>query len=69
MQFAVTRALIGQMVRHEGEPAPAADVSGPWYSLAQHFVIETGDNRLPKPPISGKAAAERPVLTVLQRRP
>ena len=69
VQFAVTRALIGQMVRHEGGPAPAPDVSGPWCSLDHHFVIEPGDNRLPRPPISAKAEGARPVLEVLGRRP
>ena len=68
VQFAVTRALIGQMVRHDDQPAPAADVSGPWYSLDHHFVIEPGENRLPRPPISGKAEGARPVLAVLGRR-
>ncbi len=50
VQFGVTRALIGNFVRHEG-PAPAADVSGEWYSLDQTFVMEGGKSRLPKPPI------------------
>ena len=68
-QFAVTRALIGQYVLHGNEAAPAPDVSGDWYSLDFHFVIEAGDNRLPKPPITGKAGGERPVREVLERRP
>ena len=68
VQFAVTRALIGQMQRHDDGPAPAADVSGPWYTLDHHFVIEPGERHLPKPPISGKAEGERPVLAVLARR-
>jgi hydroxyquinol 1,2-dioxygenase len=54
VQFAVTKALIGQYVRHDGEAAPAPDVSGAWYSLDHHFVIEAGEATLPKPPISGK---------------
>lgn len=49
VQFGVTRALIGDYVRHDG-PA-AADVSGEWYSLDQTFVMEPGKSRLPKPPI------------------
>jgi hydroxyquinol 1,2-dioxygenase len=69
VQFAVTPALIGQMVRHEDEPAPAPEVSGPWYSLEHHFVIEPGERRLPKPPISAKADGDRPALAVLARRP
>jgi len=50
VQFGVTRALIGNYVRREG-PAPAADVTGAWYSLNQTFVMEKGKSRLPKPPI------------------
>ncbi len=50
VQFGVTRALIGDYVRHDGG-APAADVSGEWYSLDQTFVMEPGVAKLPKPPI------------------
>ena len=50
VQFGVTRALIGDYVRHEGA-APAPDVKGEWYSLDQTFVMEPGKSRLPKPPI------------------
>jgi catechol 1,2-dioxygenase len=49
-QFGVTRALIGDYVRHDG-PAPAPDVKGAWYALDQTFVMEPGQSRLPKPPI------------------
>ena len=49
-------------------PAPAADVTGPWYSLDHHFVIEPGDASLPKPPITGKAEGPRPQLAILERR-
>jgi catechol 1,2-dioxygenase len=49
-QFGVTRALIGNYVRHDGN-APAPDVTGEWYSLEQVFVMEAGEARLPKPPI------------------
>jgi hydroxyquinol 1,2-dioxygenase len=49
-QFGVTRALIGDYVRHDGS-APAPDVKGEWYSLDQTFVMEAGKSRLPKPPI------------------
>ncbi len=71
VQFAVTPALIGHYVLHDSahEAAPDADVQGPWYTLAHHFVIEPGETRLPKPPISGGTrTGERPVLTVLERR-
>lgn len=67
VQFAVTRALIGQYVRHEGG-CPAADVSGPWYSLEHRFTLAPGESRLPRPPITGKASGPRPSLDVLQRR-
>jgi catechol 1,2-dioxygenase len=50
VQFGVTRALVGNYVRHDG-PAPASDVTGEWYSLDQTFVMEPGKSRLPKPPI------------------
>ena len=50
VQFGVTRALIGDYVRHDG-PAPAADVTGEWYSLDQTFVMEPGKSLMPKPPI------------------
>jgi len=50
VQFGVTKALIGDYVRHDG-PAPAADVKGEWYSLDQTFVMEPGKASLPKPPI------------------
>jgi catechol 1,2-dioxygenase len=50
VQFGVTKALIGDYVRHEGQ-APAPDVKGEWYSLDQTFVMEPGKARLPKPPI------------------
>ena len=62
VQFGVTRHLVGDYVRHENEPAPAADVSGPWYSLDFSFVMEAGTSRLPRPPISGKARGERPKI-------
>ncbi len=54
VQFGVTRALVGNYVRHENEKAPAPDVTGPWYSLDYTFVMEPGEARLPKPPITGK---------------
>jgi hydroxyquinol 1,2-dioxygenase len=50
VQFGVTRALIGDYVRHDG-PAPAGDVKGEWYSLDQTFVMEPGKSRMPRPPI------------------
>jgi catechol 1,2-dioxygenase len=61
-QFGVTRHLIGDYVRHDSGPAPAADVTGPWYSLDYTFVMEAGTSRLPRAPISGKARGERPKI-------
>jgi catechol 1,2-dioxygenase len=43
-QFGVTQALIGNFVSHGDE-----------YSLEFTFVIEPGESRLPKPPITAKA--------------
>ncbi|WP_397473861.1 dioxygenase [Pusillimonas sp.] len=66
-QFGVTRALVADYVPHENEPAPAADVTGLWYTLKRHFIIEPGEASLPKPPITGKAEGPRPERAVLQR--
>jgi hydroxyquinol 1,2-dioxygenase len=60
VQFGVTRALIGNYVRHENEPAPAPDVEGPWYSFEYTFAMEQGEAKLPRPPISGKAVIQTP---------
>ncbi len=48
--FGVTRALVGDYVRHD-DKAPADDVEGPWYSLDYTFVMEHGLATLPHPPI------------------
>ncbi|HTV37369.1 MAG TPA: dioxygenase [Xanthobacteraceae bacterium] len=67
VQFGVTRHLIGKYIGHDAsERAPAADVTVPWYSLAHTFVMERGEARLPKPPISGKAEGERPQIPHLE---
>jgi len=71
VQFAVTKALIANYVRHDtgdGDPAPDDDVRGTWYSLDQHFVIEKGEARLPRVPISGKSTAEAPLPERLPSR-
>jgi catechol 1,2-dioxygenase len=62
VQFGVTRHLIGNYVLHESGKAPAADVKGPWYSLDHDFVMEAGDSKLPRAPISGKAQGDRPKI-------
>ena len=61
VQFGVTQALVGNYIRHE-------DAAGPWYSLDQTFVIEPGEAALPRVPITGKAAGERPELVRLERK-
>jgi catechol 1,2-dioxygenase len=66
VQFGVTEALTGHYIAHD-DAAPATDVMGRWFSLDHHFVIEPGQARLPNPPITGKAAGDRPQLTVLER--
>ena len=48
--FGVTRRLVGDYRKHT-EKAPAADVSGEWYSLEYTFVMEPGQSVLPAPPI------------------
>jgi catechol 1,2-dioxygenase len=67
VQFGVTRALVGNYVHHENEPAPDPDVTGPWYSLEFTFTIESGDAKLPRAPITGKAEGKRVQLEILKR--
>ena len=67
VQFGVTQTLVGHYVRHEGDAAPAPDVTGPWYSLEHTFVVEAGEAALPRAPITGKATGDRPTLAVLKR--
>jgi catechol 1,2-dioxygenase len=66
VQFGVTRHLIGNIVRHDGPRAGAPDVKAPWYSLEHTFVMEKGEARLPRPPITGKAQGERPQIPHLE---
>ena len=68
VQFGVTRKLVGNYVRHENEAPPAADVSGPWYSLDYTFTIETGEAKLPRPPITAKAEGAKTKLEILKRK-
>ena len=51
VQFGVTRALVGDYVRHENEKAPAPDVKGEWFSLDYTFGMEPGEAKLPRAPI------------------
>jgi catechol 1,2-dioxygenase len=51
VQFGVTRALIGNFLRHD-EPHPRADdVAAPWYALVHTLTMETGEAVLPRLPI------------------
>jgi catechol 1,2-dioxygenase len=51
VQFGVTKALLGNFVRHD-EPHPIApDVAPPWYSLDHLYRMEAGEAVLPRPPI------------------
>jgi protocatechuate 3,4-dioxygenase beta subunit len=56
VQFGVTRALLGDYVRHD-EPSAELGFAAPWYSLDQHFVLERGEARRPVAPIRSKALA------------
>jgi hydroxyquinol 1,2-dioxygenase len=71
VQFGVTPALIGRYTRHDAaaEPAPDPEVTGAWYSLEHRFVIEPGDSKLPKPPITGKATGGVQLPEILERTP
>jgi catechol 1,2-dioxygenase len=48
--FGVTKKLVGDFKKQTGK-APAADVSGDWYSLDYTFFMEAGEAALPTPPI------------------
>jgi protocatechuate 3,4-dioxygenase beta subunit len=56
VQFGVTRALIGNYLRHD-HPSPELGPATPWYSLDQRFVLEPGEARRPAAPIRAKATA------------
>jgi protocatechuate 3,4-dioxygenase beta subunit len=56
VQFGVTRALIGNYVRHD-EPSPELNFPAPWYSLDQRFTLEPGEARRPSAPIRAKVAS------------
>jgi protocatechuate 3,4-dioxygenase beta subunit len=56
VQFGVTRALIGNYIRHD-EPSAEMGFAAPWYSLDQHFTLEAGEARRPVAPIRAKAQA------------
>jgi protocatechuate 3,4-dioxygenase beta subunit len=56
VQFGVTRALIGNYIRHD-EASRELGFAAPWYSLDQRFVLEAGEARRPAAPIRAKVTA------------
>jgi len=50
-QFGVTRALLGDYVRHDEAHPSDAKIRAPWYSLDHIYVMEPGEAKLPQPPI------------------
>jgi protocatechuate 3,4-dioxygenase beta subunit len=55
VQFGVTRALIGNYIRHN-QPSAELGFAAPWYSLDQRFTLEAGEARRPVAPIRGKVS-------------
>jgi catechol 1,2-dioxygenase len=51
VQFGVTKALIGNYVRHDDAHMGVHSVTSPWYSLDYVYSMEPGETVLPKPPI------------------
>lgn len=61
VQFGVTRALVGNYVRHAGRDPRFGENAGEiWYSLEHTLAIEPGAPRLPVPPIREKATGGVP---------
>jgi catechol 1,2-dioxygenase len=58
VQFGVTRALIGDFVRHE-VPSVALGLAAPYYSLEQTLRLEPGHARRPRAPIQAQAPPAR----------
>jgi protocatechuate 3,4-dioxygenase beta subunit len=54
VQFGVTRALLGDYVRHD-KANPELGFTAPWYALDQRLVLEAGQSGRPVAPIRGKA--------------
>jgi hydroxyquinol 1,2-dioxygenase len=61
VQFGVTQRLIGDYQL-------MGDKKNPWYQLHYQFVVEAGESKLPKPPITAKSEAPRPKLEVFTAR-
>jgi hydroxyquinol 1,2-dioxygenase len=58
VQFGVTQRLVGNYQIHD-------EKTDPWYSLHYQFVIEAGESKIPKPPITAKSQSPRPKLEIL----
>ncbi len=50
-QFGVTRALMGDYLRHDDPRPDDPSAATPWYSLDYTYVMEPGEALLPRPPI------------------
>jgi catechol 1,2-dioxygenase len=51
VQFGVTKALLGNYVRHDAPHPSDPTVKAPWYALDYTYVMEPGETIMPKPPI------------------
>ena len=51
VQFGVTKALIGNFVRHDEAHPADSSAAAPWYSLDHVYRLEPGEAVLPRPPI------------------
>ena len=71
VQFGVTKALLGDYVRHEQGAPPAPGVTAPWYTLDYTFHMERGKAALPRAPIQDKAKSMemRPEFLASSRAP
>ena len=50
-QFGVTKALLGDYIRHEEPHLSDPAIGAPWYSLDCTYVMEPGETKLPAAPI------------------
>jgi catechol 1,2-dioxygenase len=51
VQFGVTRALVGNFIRHSEPSVDFPDMPTPWFSLDYTYRMEEGQAVLPRPPI------------------
>lgn len=61
-QFGVTAATIGDYRTHSGTEAPDGRSYPQWMSLEHRFVLDTGEARLPPPPVRAKTQGPRAEL-------